>query len=121
MEELKMLLELVAQLPQTALWVLIGFWAYKVMIVGSVFGVIKLAIERGHSWAVTRKIKYEEVRPMLDGVCITGTKPALMAQLNRLIGISSKVGVYIHDCDVAWLRAAIDEKIERDSKKETQA
>ncbi len=35
MEELKLLIEMVADLPQMALWVLVGFFVYKVVIVGS--------------------------------------------------------------------------------------
>jgi len=52
-DELKELIAVVNSLPQLALWVAVGFWAYKVIIIGSVYGVIKLAINKAYS-AMTR-------------------------------------------------------------------
>lgn len=120
MEELRMIVEMVAKLPQTALWVLIGFWAYKVMIIGSVYGVIRFVVSKTHDYLVRRKVippevKQIEVRAMLDGLCIGSAVDPLMAQLRRLAG--RNVGIkseYIHNQSVEWLRDAIDEKLERE-------
>lgn len=115
MEELKMLVDMVAKLPAMALWVLVGFWAYKVIVVGSVYGVIRLAINKLHSALTKQDV---QVRLMLDGECISGTKEGLMAQLGRIK--TRKEGAwcssYIHQSDVDWLREAISEKLERDGK-----
>ena len=54
MEELKILVGMVADLPHMALWVIAAFFAYKVIIVGSVFGVIKLGINKAHDALVIR-------------------------------------------------------------------
>lgn len=127
MEELKMLVEMVAKLPQMALWVAIGFWAYKVVVVGSVYGVIRFVAFKAHDYLVQRKVippevKRIEVRAMLDGLCIGSEVEPLMAQLRRIVG--KNVGIdtqYIHRGSVAWLREAIDDKITKDQANEKAA
>lgn len=41
MEELRLLVEMVADLPHMALWVVAAFFVYKVIVVGSIYGVIR--------------------------------------------------------------------------------
>lgn len=43
---LKTLIEMVAGLPLLSVWVLAGFLAYKLAIVGSIYGVLHKLIER---------------------------------------------------------------------------
>lgn len=120
MEELKLLIEMVAQLPAMALWVLVGFYAYKVVIIGSVYGVIRYVTGRLFDWLQQRKareVEYKEIRPMLDGMCVRDTTDRLIAQIHRLRG--KGVGIktdYIHGQSVDWLRDAIDQKIEKEAK-----
>lgn len=121
MEELKMLVDMVAHLPQMALWVALGFWAYKVIVIGSVYGVIRFVVDKTHSWLTTPKheLKKMEIRPMLDGMAITGQTDALIAQLHRLrshVNGGSSGLTFMHANSVEWLRAAIDEKIERETE-----
>ena len=114
MEELKILVDMVAKLPQTALWVLVGFWAYKVIVVGSIFGVIRYVVWALHSW-LTRKD--QNVRLLLDGLVISGAQEALVAQLHRLRNRSHPGHLqYTHRSDVEWLREAIDAKLELEAK-----
>jgi hypothetical protein len=110
MDELKLLIEMVAKLPSMALWVLVGFWAYKVICIGSIYGVIRLAIVKTHDWLANPKSK--EIRPLIDGLVISGCKDELLNEIKRLRnrGYSSN-SEYVHGSDVAWLREAIDEKI----------
>lgn len=113
MNELKLLIDMVKDLPAMALWVLVGFWAYKVIFIGSCYGVIKLAISKVHDVLITRKVEFKEIRPLLDGICIRGETNALIAQLHRIRSkgthLTSGEG-YIHSISIAWLREAIDEK-----------
>ena len=119
MEELKLLVEMVRDLPQMALWVIAFFFVYKVAVIGSIYGVIRLAIVKWHSWKTTPKhaLETKEIRPMLDGMCIRGELNSLIGQLHRLrgrgIGISSE---YIHRQSVDWLREAIDDRIAKDEE-----
>lgn len=113
MEELKLLVEMVAGLPSMALWVVAFFFAYKVIFIGSVYGVIRFVTEKLYEWGVSERRK--EIRPMLDGICIDGTVNGVMDQLKRVAGRGTGFGSqYIHNVSVEWLEAAIDDKIEKD-------
>lgn len=118
MDELKLLIEMVAHLPAMALWVLVGFFVYKVAIIGSVYGVIRFVAGRLFDWLQakkTRKVEYKEIRPMLEGMCIKAETERLIAQLHRLRGKGLSIASeYIHSSSVDWLREAIDDKIEKD-------
>lgn len=119
MEELKLLIEMVANLPSMALWVLTGFFAYKVIVVGSIYGVIRFVVDKAHSWATT-KHKRVEVEVLLDGVVIGCAKEALLGQLRRVSAIcnaSIPEIRYLHSDSVQWLREAIDDKITKDQAK----
>ncbi|HYF16323.1 MAG TPA: hypothetical protein VEA40_00540 [Ramlibacter sp.] len=118
MDEVKELIGMLNAMPALALWVLVGFWAYKVIVVGSIYGVIRFVVGKLAEVLMARKareVEYKEIRPMLDGICITGETDRLMAQLHRLrgvgVGIDSK---YIHGASVDWLRQAIDDRMEKD-------
>lgn len=50
MEEIKLLVEAVAKLPNAALWVLLGYLVYKLAVIGSIYGLIRFAIDKAHSW-----------------------------------------------------------------------
>lgn len=93
------------------------FFFYKLFIVGSIYGVIRLGIDRLHSWLTTRKVEYKEIRPILDGICIKTSTDALIAQIYRLKGrgITGVNSDYIHSQSVDWLREAIDEKVHADA------
>lgn len=60
METLKQLIELIKELPDVALWVLAGYFFYKIIIVGSVYGLIKFVAQKIHD-VLTRpkKVKFE--------------------------------------------------------------
>ena len=109
MEELQILVGMVADLPSMALWVIAFFFAYKVLILGSIFGVIKLAILKLHDWLTSTPSNVS-----LDGMCISGTKSGLLAQIER---VKRCTGSYVHGSDVDWLREAIDMKESADEPK----
>lgn len=115
MEELQILVNMVAELPTMALWVLLGFWAYKIIVVGSIYGVIKFCSQKIHDVFVAYSVKSQNIRLLLDGEIISGTKEALMAQLQRI-----KSTAYIHGSDIDWLRDAITEKKEREKDAKPQ-
>ena len=120
MEELKTLIALIKELPQTALWVLAGYLFFKLAIVGSIYQVIALAITKTHDYLVTKKareVEYKEIRPMLDGMCIKAATDALVSQIHRLKGKGTGIGSdYIHAQSVEWLRQAIDDKMDKDRR-----
>lgn len=126
MEELKMLVQMVADLPNAALWVIAALFAYKVCIVGSIYGVIRLAIVKTHDWLTTPRHELRRVTVEMEGtirgMVITDHHEAFIAQLHRLrgkaVGIQSN---YLHGQSVEWLRQAIDDKEAKDAAKEKAA
>lgn len=107
MEELKIIVDMIASLPQMALWVLIGFWAYKVIIVGSIYGVIRFVADK--IYLIFTKPK--EVS--LGGIALNENVASfLIGQISRISSTN-----YIHHSDVVWLADAITEKAQRDERK----
>jgi hypothetical protein len=103
MEELKLLIDMVADLPAMAVWVLVGFLAYKLVVVGSIYGVIRLCIVKFHDWATKpRVVSFKVGAKAID----EATAEALNAQIARLNG-----GHYLHMTDVQKLREALDVKL----------
>lgn len=121
MEELKVLVDMVAHLPAMALWVIAFFFAYKVIVVGSIYGVIRYVAEKMFAWLTAKKVNIEtkEIRTTLDGMCIQGEADRLITQIHRIRGkgVSIKTD-YVHTASVDWLREAIDAKIESERDKE---
>jgi hypothetical protein len=120
MDELKMLVEVVAGLPTLTVWVLVGYLVYKLAIVGSWFAIARLCVDKLHNWMITPKIELIQRKDVLDRLVIESCFEDLMVQLHRIRnkgnkGFSSKSN-YIHTGDVAWLRNAIDEKEARDKQ-----
>lgn len=118
MDELKLLVQMVKDLPSMALWVIAFFFIYKVTIIGSIYGVIRLAIERAYGVLIRQKHETVDIVPTLRGMVIDGNLDELIGQLLRLrgkaVGIDSQ---YLHKQSVEWLRQAIDAKEAEDAAK----
>lgn len=126
METLQELLRMLNELTGPAIWgaflAIFMLFAYKIVIVGSVYGVIKYCADK--IAAVMMQPKHEkfttqvDVNATLNGVTIKNCHDYLVAQIMRLRGVRSQVhgGVseYIHQRDVDWLRDAIDAKLAAD-------
>src|SRR5688572_8180059 len=110
---------MVAGLPSMALWVIAFFFVYKVVVIGSIYGLLRFFIAKMHDW-LTRprkppvpQIEMKEIRPLIDGMCISMEPIAedLITELKRIRG--KNVGIhsqYIHRQSLDWLREAINEK-----------
>ncbi len=102
MEELKLLIEMVANLPALAVWVLVGYLAYKVAIVGSIYGVIRLGIVKFHDYLTAPVVtEHKLIGKTID----EATNMALQGQLARCFSSSTS---YIHMSDVLKLKQALD-------------
>jgi hypothetical protein len=117
MDELKMLVEVVAGLPTLTVWVLVGYLVYKLAIVGSWFAIVRFCVDKLHNWMITPKTELIQRKDVLNHLVIENCFEDLMVQLHRIRnkGVSSKSN-YIHTGDVAWLRDAIDEKEAKDKQ-----
>lgn len=119
MDELKLLIEMVANLPTLAIWVLVGYLVYKVAVIGSIYGLLRLLIEKTHNWLTVRKT--ESIGIVLDGVPFDKVegKTELLQQLRRLAYIGTfggykSSGIY-GEYGIKHLKEAID-KIESEAK-----
>ena len=102
MDELKLLIEMVADLPALTVWVLVGYLAYKLVVVGSIYGVIRLLIEKAHHALTTKRM----TEYYLGDITITDNVAAeLRTQLRRLTPHN-----YIHASHVAWLKEQLDKR-----------
>jgi hypothetical protein len=105
--EAKELIDLILKLPHMALWILTGVLFYKVVIIGSWFGIARLLIERGYS-ILTKPREFQVLGLTLTAEVGEDLKFALLN-----IPTSGK---YIYAADVQWLRQAIAEKREAEKK-----
>lgn len=105
-EELKQLLEIVKDLPHLVMWVLAGLLLYKIIFIGSVFGVIRLTITKLYDFGVTYKLKPKIVQYQIDKHLIS-TSENKDNFISLLEEMKIATGVYIHDSDIRLVRDLI--------------
>lgn len=117
LEELKQILEIVKELPHLVMWVLAGLLLYKVTVIGSVFGIIKLSITKFHDYLVKEKVVRHEYK--FDGICIDEAATVAMTAFLKSVAYETRGEVYryshapyIHKSDVekitnAWEKAKV--------------
>jgi hypothetical protein len=74
MEELKVLIEAIAGLPDLAIWVIAMYFFFKIAVVGSVYGVIRFVTQKIHDVIIKKKeadIVEHKVELVLNGKVIT--------------------------------------------------
>lgn len=108
--------------PSLALWVLAILYGFKVVVVGSIFGVVRLFINKCYAAYITPKhtLTVIDVEARLRSMVINDCHEGLIAQIERIKN-SRRTGLgnsnsYIHASDVYWLKEAIDNKLELDEK-----
>lgn len=104
-EELKVIIDMVSKLPNFALWVIAAFWAYKVIVIGSIYGVIRLAINKFHDFLT--KPKDVDLDHMCGSMAI---KKALILQISRIPCRFTT----LDPVALNWLKEAIDEKLQKE-------
>lgn len=130
MEELKMLVEMLAETPKAVLWVAAGFMVYKLAVMGSIVGSLlaafKLAVTKYHDYKTTPQTELVRKDSVIRSLVISAEFDYLVDQLERLKSVrsfsssryqeSTRRHNYIHDSDIDWLREAIDAKLVEDQK-----
>jgi len=115
-EALKDMVEIVKHLPEYTIWVLIGLLAYKLFVVGSIYGCIRLAINRLSEYLMRERV--EVVKFDLEGHFLSkADKHALLALLEALkYGYGGSSTNYISSAAMNDLREAVEKiKIEKKS------
>lgn len=127
MDELKILVGMIKELPGTALWIVGLYFFYKVVIVGSIYGTIRYGLDRLKDIIQVRNTakvnsitesKKETIKDVIiDGLCISsdGTYEHIIESLKMVRGhVNTCEMTYLHKTDAKWLRLAIQERIEKD-------
>jgi hypothetical protein len=118
MEELKLLIGMVSDLPAMAIWVLAGYLLYKLVVVGSIFGVIKFCVDATkQAYLAKLELKNKPVEAKL-GLSTVNEDMLLEVQLQLARLFSHRP--YIYTSDVARLKKAInllEESEGKDGKK----
>lgn len=100
MEEIKLLVEAVAKLPNAALWVLLGYLVYKLAVVGSIYGVIKFAVDKLHAAYIIKHQPRPIIYAWRDGIDPINqeVKDSIIDSLLRLKNCPSIHSTkYVHD------------------------
>ena len=94
MEELKILIDAVSNMPKLAIWVVAMYFLFKISIVGSVYGVIRFVTQKLHDVLVKKK----EPNVVQNNVTVT---------LDDKVVISTSSESNVRDADVLDLFDAI--------------
>lgn len=137
MDTLQILVDMVKELPQTALWVLIGFFIYKSFIIGSIYGLARFGIKsmadcvknwRQPDKPVQTYLEYyneiqEEHNKIIENQkefedlykyrLIGADMPELDKQISRIAKDGDK---YIFERDILWLKELLDENLPKRNK-----
>lgn len=111
-EALREIVTIIKDLPAYAVWILAGFLFYKLTIIGSVYGVIRLGINRlfdylGKDRKVITEFKIGDIT--ID----TSTHHALILLFEM---IKKPGATYLHHDNVNFAIQAVKEKREREGK-----
>lgn len=120
MEEVKILIEAIAGLPDLALWVIAMYFFFKLAVVGSIYGVIRFITMKMHDWAITKRVtvKQETCVINLDNHLITCSLDDNIGEFRRLLErMKFSTGQYIHSSDIARVNRALDMLMEKEGKK----
>jgi len=109
-EELKLLIEAVSGLPTLVVWVCAMFFVYKVVVVGSVYGVIRF---------VTTKVcslfnNQDKIKVVQIGKTLFVDSPAEQYFLDQMARLKKDGLSYIHQSDIERLEKAIDKLYEKE-------
>lgn len=120
MEELKQIVDMIASLPTMALWVLTGYWIYKLAIIGSVYATIRFCVAKFVDWKTTPPPPPHPVVYNFKGILVNeDVAIALAGQLTRL-QTDSGYG-YVHASDIARLTKGLDLLEAQEEAKEAAA
>ena len=118
LELIKEAAAILKDLPELAIWILVGILFYKVFIIGGTIGLIKFAITKLHNYMVNPKVVTKEVS--IDGhfICTDSSFAAFLSVISIVANRSNNRNTYnsgkLWSSDVQWLREAVEEKIKKD-------
>jgi hypothetical protein len=112
--------EVLKEVPEFAIWIMLGLLVYKIIIVGSYFSIIKLFIIKLHEWLMKERIQITSLKIDRHIISCDDTPSNLLEFINSIkntgaTGINSE---YVHSSDIEWVTEAIKEKKERGNERD---
>jgi len=109
-------------LPELAIWILLGILVYKVIIVGSIFGIIKLAINKTHSAFLKEKVIKREINFGRHTFINAEAEEYMIGIIDRIIKQGDKPSYmyshhYVHLSDLRKITIALDKMEAEDDNK----
>lgn len=112
MEEIETIIKAIAGLPNMAIWALVIFYGYKVVVIGSVYGLIRFVVSKGvDAYTSSRR---QRIEVAIDDVVYYDSKERLISELRRVIPADIKYSGTNTDSALVWLNDAITQKMEKD-------
>jgi hypothetical protein len=116
MEELKILVGMVADLPDMALWVVAFFFVYKVCIIGSIYGSIKFVTTKLVEWRTFVKPEVKPFPKEYDLKGLIANEDTLMLLVAQLARIKRRSYSRIEIEDVKKIESLIDQMLNKDKE-----
>ena len=117
-EELKGLLDVLAQTPSMAIYGLVICVGWKLFVylstAGSILYVLRLAIERLHDYMIKPNVIRREVVWRSRGIVFIETENSVAQTLSQIL----VKDIYFHEHHADWLSEAVSEKLKRDGNSE---
>ncbi len=115
--ELKELVTVISHLPDYVMWVMAGFLFYKVFIIGNIYGILRLAINKIYEYAMSRKDKVIKHEMSFKGLTLDdGVDGILLSLLSKVRTESNKHSHYLRSADLLELCKAWEEFQQRKAK-----
>lgn len=115
----ELLIKILEESPEIAIWVLVILYGYKVAIAGTIYGLIRYAIRRiCETLEYNRNAKLREMEEANrkpsewsygDSILIKDAKENLQSLLDRMRRDRSTFSPYIHSSDIRKLEEAYEE------------
>lgn len=129
MDDIKILVDAVAQMEGGALYVLFGFLFYKLVTFGSITAATlvlgKLFLNKTHDWLITKKTVINTQELKLDNKIISddgnyGMVCDAFVMAQKAGSGTDREHVYLHKDGCQYLFNAVKEKVEREALKENK-
>ena len=111
-EALREIVTIIKDLPAYAVWILAGFLFYKLTVIGSVYGVIRLGINRLFDYLMKDRKQIKEFD--LRGIILDEASEQMAKQL--IISLRQHNLGYVHSTDIQFAIDAVKEKREREKR-----
>ena len=108
MESLALLVDMVKDLPDMAVYLVFAYFVYKLFVVGSVYGLLRFSVDRLYrAYILPKDVRVKSTVITEKTNKITSTKTAQVRLIELLEEFTASRGGLINGTDISWLQEAI--------------